>query len=156
MGLFDPNAEVRTGGFTPCREHLRIVNAEVKKCGTGRDAINFEFRTDADKTRYKTVTVNSIFSSVIKGMMLGVGLDPMRFAEAELSHIACAFVNTDGDAWTTIPKDKEYPEPQYFFPKGSPAMPNRSPSVPEPEPPMDSYEQQADGLPLDADGNPLF
>lgn len=126
MGLFDPNAEVRTG-FSPCREHLRIVNAEVKKCGTGRDAINFEFRTNSDKTRYKTVTVNSIFSSVIKGMMIGVGLNPENFGEANLREIAEAFYGKDGEAWTAIPKDKEYPEPQYFFPKGSPAMPNRKP-----------------------------
>ena len=82
MGIFDPNAEVSSGAFKPCREHLRIMNAEVKQCKTGRDSINFEFRTDSDKKRYKTVTVNSIFSSVIKGMMLGVGLNPAMFADA--------------------------------------------------------------------------
>jgi hypothetical protein len=126
MGLFDPNAEVRTG-FTPCREHLRIVNAEVKVCKSNRDSINFEFKTDADKTRYKTVTVNSIFSSVIKGMMLGVGLNPENFGEANLREIAEAFYGKDGEAWTAIPKDKEYPVPQYFFPKGAPSMPNHAP-----------------------------
>lgn len=118
MGLFDPNAEVRTG-FTPCREHVKIVNAEAKPCKSGRDAINFEFKTDTGKTRYKTVTVNSIFSSVIKGMMLGVGINPADHAESSLRQIAFAFIETEGDVWTTIPKDKEYPEPQYFFPKGS-------------------------------------
>lgn len=141
MGIFDPSAEVKSGSFTPCREHLKIVQAEVKQCKSGRDAINFEFKTDAGKTRYKNVTVNSIFSSVIKGMMIGVGLNPDNFGEASLREIANAFYGKDGDAWTSIPKDKEYPEPQYFFPKGSPAMPNRSPSAPEPEePPIDSYE----------------
>jgi hypothetical protein len=140
MGLFDPNAEVRTG-FTPSREHVRIVKAEVKVCKSGRDSINFEFKTDADKTRYKTVTVNSIFSSVIKGMMIGVGIDYTRFAEADLYDIANAFKNTDGDAWTSIPKDKEYPEPQYFFPKGSKANGSRS------------YETFSDGSPVNGYAN---
>lgn len=125
MGVFDPDAEVRTG-FTPCREHLRVVNAEVKSCKSGRDAINFEFKTDSGKTRYKNVVVNSIFSSVIKGMMLGVGLNPSMFGDAGLHEIADAFYGKDGDAWTTIPKDKEYPEPQYFFPKGSKASKSES------------------------------
>jgi len=135
MGIFDPNAEVSSGAFKPCREHLRIMNAEVKQCKTGRDSINFEFRTDSDKKRYKTVTVNSIFSSVIKGMMLGVGLNPAMFADAGLNEIARAFINKDGDAWTSIPKDKEYPEPQYFFQKnaGTPSSGSAD------EPPIDSY-----------------
>lgn len=135
MGIFDPNAEVSSGAFKPCREHLRIVNAEVKQCKSGRDSINFEFKTDAGKTRFKTVTVNSIFSSVIKGMMLGVGLNPANFGESGLHEIALAFINTEGEAWTSIPKDKEYPEPQYFFQK-NPSTPSAGTSD---EPPIDSY-----------------
>ena len=143
MGVFDPDAEVRTGEFKPCREHLRIVNAEVKQCKSGRDSINFEFKTDAGKTRYKTVTVNSIFSSVIKGMMLGVGIDPVNFGDAELRDIARAFINTEGEAWTSIPKDKEYPEPQYFFQKTQPFGSGQKPARQE------ALQNQPGGFPDD-------
>ena len=119
MGIFDPNADAGGGGIQPGRKHLTCVNAEVKPCKSGRDSINFEFRTDNDKKMFKTVVVNSIFSSVIKGMMLGLGIDPARYGEATLQQIAFAFSGTDGDAWCEIPPEKQYLEPKFFYDKTS-------------------------------------
>ena len=135
MGVFDPNADVGGGPAKPGKKKLYFYSVKPDVCKSGREKLSFEFRFDGEKKMFKDVTVNSIFSSVIKGMMLGVGLNPADFGEAGLHEIARAFTGREGVAWCE-PNEKGYLEPSYFI--AGETGGTMSDGVP-----TDSYENQA-------------